>query len=64
MHDKKHEPEFRIEHQDVAVVEQGVNGADHEEHHQPPEIDRNNAESFGSSAFELHRKTETEQDTE
>ena len=60
-YDEEPEPELRVEHQDVAVVEQGVNCANDEEHCQPSEVGGGDAEAPCVGALQLHREAEAEQ---
>jgi len=63
-HHEEPEPELRVQHQDVAIVEQRVSGPESEEHSQPPEVEGKNSEAPCVGALQLHRETEAEQDGE
>ena len=61
-HHEEPEPELRVEHQDVAVVEQRVGGAEGKEHGQPPEeVGGEDAEALCLGALQLQREAEAEQ---
>ncbi len=60
MHHEEPEPELCVEHQNVAVEEQRVGGAEGKEHGQPPEVGGEDAEAPRVGALQLHREAEAE----
>ena len=63
-HQEEPEPELGVEHEDVAVIEQRVYGAEGEERRHPPEVEREDGDASLFRAQELQREPEAEQNGE